>query len=261
MIIETHAHLDFPEYNKDRNDVIKRAKGVGVEAIVNVASSLEGSRASVKLAGEHDSIYACCGIHPHDAKEVTDEAIAELKNLASSQRVVAIGEVGFDFYRNLSPKDLQIEAFGKFLKLSKELGLPVILHCREAGPGEKEAADLIFKALAENFEPPFKAVMHCFSGNEELLKRCLDSGMLVSYTCNVTFKKADKLREVVKSTPIDRLMLETDSPFLSPQAKRGERNEPAYLVYLVDAMAEILGVSKEEVEETTTRTAKNFFNI
>lgn len=260
MLIETHAHLDFPDYDNDRDDVIRRANASGVGLIINAASNVKGSFASVGLGKEHECVYACCGVHPHDAASVTDNEIAKLRNLAlSSKKVIAIGEVGLDFFRNLSPRDAQREAFVKFVRLSKELGLPLILHCREASPDEREAAVLLFEAMRKNLDTPFRGVMHCFSGDKELLKECLDTGLHVSFTCNITFKNAGRLREMLKAVPLNRLLLETDSPFLAPQTKRGERNEPAYLVYLVEAIAENLGVTKEEVERITTENAKRLF--
>ncbi|NQT90923.1 MAG: TatD family hydrolase [Candidatus Omnitrophica bacterium] len=262
MLIETHAHLDFPDYKDDRDDVIRRANDAGVGIIINVSSNLKGSFSSVELSRQHDCIYAACGIHPHDAKDVTDETIQSLKGLiTSSDKVVAIGEVGLDFYRNLSPHQLQIDAFVKFIRLAKELKLPLILHCREEAPGKKEASGLLIKSLRENLDIPVRAVMHCFSGDEEMLKQCLDLGMYISFTCNVTFKNAAKLREVLKAVPVERLLLETDAPFLAPEGKRGQRNEPAYLRYLLEAISENLGISKDEVERITTENAKNLFGI
>jgi len=262
MLIETHAHLDFPDYKDDRDDVIRRANDAGVGIIINVSSNLKGSFSSVELSRQHDCIYAACGIHPHDAKDVTDETIQSLKGLiTSSDKVVAIGEVGLDFYRNLSPHQLQIDAFVKFIRLAKELKLPLILHCREEAPGKKEASGLLIKSLRENLDIPVRAVMHCFSGDEEMLKQCLDLGMYISFTCNVTFKNAAKLREVLKAVPVERLLLETDAPFLAPEGKRGQRNEPAYLRYLLEAISENSGISKDEVERITTENAKNLFGI
>ncbi|NQT95888.1 MAG: TatD family hydrolase [Candidatus Omnitrophica bacterium] len=262
MIIETHAHLDFPEYKNDLDAVMARAKESGIATIINVSSSLKGCFASVDLSRRYDSIYAALGIHPHDAKEVDNACLDKIRELvASSKKIVAIGEVGLDFYRNLSPKETQHSAFVKFLKLSKELNLPLILHCREETPESREAQDMLFKAMEENLELPFKGVMHCFSGDEKLLRRCLDSGLHISFTCNVTFKKADRLREVLKRTPIDKLLLETDSPFLAPQTERGKRNEPAYLRYLVDAIAEDNEMQKKDIEEITTQNARRLFGI
>jgi len=259
-MIETHAHLDFPEYNDDRSSVIDRAVSSGIEAIINVASSLRGSFSSSELAKKYECVYSTCGIHPHEAKGVDDNAIASLKEIALSQdKVVAIGEVGLDFFRNLSPKDAQIEVFTRLVRLSKDLNLPLILHCREEAPHKREAAELMFKIMEENLKTPFTGVMHCFAGNEETLNRCLDLGLHISYTCNITYKNAHNLREVVKKTPMERLMLETDSPFLSPQAKRGQRNEPSNLKYLVRQIAEIRDMEEIEIESRTTENAKRLF--
>lgn len=262
MFIETHAHLDFPEYDNDRQEVIRRANAAGVGIIINVSSSLKGSFSSVELSERYDFIYAACGIHPHHAEEVTGEVIQSLKGLAlQSKKVVAIGEVGLDFYRNQSLKDAQRQSLVKFIGLSKELNLPLILHCREQAPDNREASTLLLEALRENLDRPLRAVMHCFSGDAQLLKECLDLGLYISFTCNVTFKSANRLRDVLKAVPIERLLLETDSPFLAPQEKRGERNEPAYLTYLAEAIAENLKISRDDVERITTKNAKELFQI
>ena len=259
-MIETHAHLDFPDYDKDRDDVIQRAKSSGISAIINVGSSIQGSLASVELAKNYNFIYAACGVHPHDAKTVSPDTIENIKKLiTSTNRVVAIGEVGIDLYRNLSPKDIQYNVLSDFLKMSKDLGLPLIIHCREEAPDKQEASDMLFQAMRETLDMPYKGVMHCFSGNEHLLKTCLDAGLYVSYTCNVTYKKADNLRAVLKKTPLERLLLETDSPFLSPREKRGTRNEPANIQHLLKAVSESMGISEQEIENQTDRNAHNLF--
>jgi TatD DNase family protein len=260
MLIETHAHLDFPQYNNDRDDVITRAKACGIIAIINISSSLKGCYSSIELSRKYDLIYAACGIHPHDAKKATASAISQIEALIeNNKKVVAIGEVGLDFYRNHSERDTQLDSFVKFIGLSKRFGLPLVLHCREESPDKTDAQELLFKAMEEHLEPPFKGVMHCFSGDEKLLARCIDNGLHVSFTCNVTFKKADRLRQVLSKVPIERLLLETDSPFLAPQAKRGQRNEPSYLSFLVEAISEALGMEKERIEEMTTHNARRLF--
>lgn len=259
-MIETHAHLDFPEYDKDRDSVIQRAKISGIEAIINVGSSVGGSFSSVELAKNYSFIYAACGVHPHDAKTVSPETIENIKKLIiSTDRVVAIGEVGIDLYRNLSPRNVQYNVLCDFLKMSKELDLPLIIHCREQAPDKHEASDTLFRAMEETLDMPYKGVMHCFSGNSDLLQKCLDAGLYVSYTCNVTYKKADSLRAVLRKTPLERLLLETDSPFLSPQERRGTRNEPAYIQYLLKSVSENIGVSEREIEERTDRNAHDLF--
>lgn len=262
MLIETHAHLDFPEFDADREDVIRRANASGIGAIINVSSSIESNLQSAALSERYGCVYAACGVHPHYARAVTDETIEKLKRLIlSSDKVVAIGEVGLDFYRDISPRDVQEAAFIRFLRLSKELNLPLIIHCRNESPGNKDASELMLSIMKEHLGAPLRGVMHCFSGDKAMLKQYLDAGLYVSFTCNVTFNKAAGLREVLKAAPLDRLLLETDSPFLSPQAKRGERNEPAYLSYLLDAVAESLDLAKEEVERATTKNAGDLFDI
>ena len=259
-MIETHAHLDFPEYDTDREAVIHRAKSSGIKAIINVGSSLKGSFSSVRLAENYSMIYAACGIHPHDAKTADTQAVDSIRGLAlSTKKVVAIGEVGIDLYRNLSPKDIQYNILCDFLKMSRELDLPVIIHCREESPESSTAADMLFRAMGETLDKPYKGVMHCFSGDEEFLERCLSAGLYISYTCNVTYKKADKLRAVLNKTPLERLLLETDSPFLSPREKRGTRNEPGHLKYLLKAISESTGKSEQSIEEQTDDNARELF--
>ena len=261
-MIETHAHLDFPQYNTDRDIVIKRAQEVGVKSIINVASSVKTSFSSVALSNDYSQVFATCGVHPHDAKEVDDKVIEDIKNLIlSSKKVVAIGEVGLDFYRNLSPRGNQIKGLIKFINLSRELDLPLILHCREASPGENEASCMLLNIMKDNLQPPFKGVVHCFSGDEVFLNEALLLGLHISFTCNITYKKADDLRLLVREVPMDRLLLETDCPFLSPQAKRGQRNEPANLSYLVDELSNNLDISSELIKESTTKNALTLFKI
>jgi len=262
MIIETHAHLDFPEYDKDRKEVIERAKNAGVGIIINCSADLKGSIASVGLSREYECIYAACGIHPHSAKSLTEESFSRLRSLIlSTEKVIAIGEVGLDFYRDISPRDLQYEAFVRFVRLSKEIDLPLIIHCREESPDKRDAARLIIDTLRDNLVLPVRGVVHCFSAGPELLREYLDLGLYISFTCNITYEKAQGLRQTLKGVPIDRLLLETDAPFLSPQAKRGRRNEPAHLIYLIEAISGLIGMSRQEIERITTENAKRLFNL
>jgi TatD DNase family protein len=255
MIIDTHCHLDFKEFDRDRDAVLERAKAAGVGRVVNVGSSPEGSRRAVALASKYDTVYASVGVHPHDAASVTDAVMAEMKALAKSGRVVAIGEVGLDYYRNLSPREVQIAVFGKFIALAQELKLPLIIHAREAN------VDVLDMLRGTGNGLRVSGVMHCFSGDESFLKSCLDLGLYVSFTCNLTFKNAKKLRETAKLVPVERLMLETDAPYLAPEGMRGKRNEPSYMTVLLDEWAKLLGLSKEDIARITTHNANEFFNL
>lgn len=254
MLIDTHCHLDFKDFDKDRDGAIDRAISKGVVRIINVGSSLEGSRRSVDLAKKYDIVYASVGIHPHEADFVTDDAISEIKKLAKEKKVVAIGEVGLDYYRNLSPKDKQIEAFKKFIHLAGSLKLPLIIHSREADQ------DLINILKSEKTKEQ-SGVIHCFSGDGRFLKECLELGFSVSFTSNLTFKKAEALREVAKTVPVERVLLETDAPYLAPEGMRGKRNEPAYLTYLVDEWVKLTRLSKEDINRITTHNANELFKL
>ncbi|MDD5437126.1 MAG: YchF/TatD family DNA exonuclease [Candidatus Omnitrophica bacterium] len=254
MLIDTHCHLSFPDFDRDRDDAIDRAKKIGVTGIIDVGSSIEGTRRAVELARARDIVYATVGVHPHEAKSVTDEVISEFRKLAKEAKVVAVGEVGLDFYRNLSPKEEQESAFRKFIRLARDLGLPLIIHAREA------ARDTI-RILDEEKGAGLRGVMHCFSGDERFLEECLGLGLYVSFTCNLTFKNAEGLRSVAKKVPVEKLLLETDAPYLAPQKFRGKRNEPAYLVYLVDQWADITGLSRNDISRITTHNANALFKL
>jgi TatD DNase family protein len=252
MLVDTHCHLDFPEFDQDRDEVIERAKSQGIDYIVNIGASLEGSRRSVELAQKYSSIYATVGIHPHEADNFNPEIEKEIKDLAKKDKVVAIGEIGLDYFKGYSKKENQLPLFLNLIKLGKELKLPLVIHTREA------QADTL-RILKE--AQPVKAVVHCFSGDKAFLKECLDLGFLVSFTCNVTYKKAAGLREIVKVAPLDSLLLETDAPYLSPEGLRGKRNEPAQVRLLAELVAKLKGLKFEEVAEATTLNARRFFNF
>ncbi len=203
MLIDTHCHLDFPSFAPDRDLVIQRAKEEGIFYFINIGATLESSSAACVLADKYPEVYASVGVHPHDAGTFDCQALVKLRQLASENKVVAIGETGLDYYRNLSSQDNQKQTFLKQIELAKDLNLPLVIHCRQA---EKDLLQILKSAL------PLRAVVHCFFGDERFLKECLDCGFFISYTCNITYKKAQSLREIVKFTPLDKLMLETDAP-------------------------------------------------
>ncbi len=254
MLIDTHCHLDFKDFDEDRDDVIKRAAEEGIKYIINVGSSVEGSERSLALSKKYEFVFASVGIHPHDADTVNKAVIMKMRGMAKDKKVVAIGEVGLDYYRNNSPKEAQRSSFREFIKLAAELNLPLIIHNREAGA---ESIAILKEEMGDNV----RGVMHCFSGDEDFLERCLDSGLYVSFTCNVTFKNAAGLRDIMRKVPIEKMFLETDAPFLAPQVLRGQRNEPSYLKYLVREIALAKGVSGEKVADVTTENAVNFFGL
>lgn len=252
MLIDTHCHLDFPEFDKDREEVILRAKNEGIDYIINIGSSLKGSIASQELSQAYDFIYATVGSHPHEADKFDKSVLDSLEELARKDKVVAIGETGLDYYKNYSKVENQKALFLSLIKLAKNLTLPLVIHNRGA---DNDTLKIL------KHELPIKAVLHCFSGNEDFLKECLSLGFFISFTCNITYKNAQNLRALIKSTPLDRLLLETDAPFLPPQEFRGQRNEPRYVKYLAQEIAKIKEISIDKISQITTDNAKNFFNL
>ena len=251
-LIDTHCHLDFSAFNDDRQEAARRAIDSGVEYVINVGASVQGSADSVKLALEYPFFYAAVGIHPHEADSVDKNSIVEIEKLAKNNKVVAIGEIGLDYYRNYSEAAKQKDLFVSLIKLSKNLGLPLVIHSRQA---EEDTLRIMREFM------PLKAVVHCFSGNDDFLRKCVDMGFFVSFTCNITYKKAEDLRRVVKSAPLERIMLETDAPYLSPEGSRGKRNEPCNVKRVALGIAEIKGVTFEDVAGRTTDNAKIFFGL
>ncbi|MBI4706323.1 MAG: TatD family hydrolase [Candidatus Omnitrophica bacterium] len=252
MFIDTHCHLDFPEFDADREEIIQNARSLDVGYIINVGSSIEGSERSVELARKYDSVYAVVGVHPHEADTFNEQILQRIKQLAGNQKVVAIGEIGLDYFRNFSSKEGQLRIFTSLLGLAKELNLPLVIHSRDA---QADTLKIIQEFL------PLKAVVHCFSGGVEFLKGCLDLGFYVSYTCNITYKKAQTLRDLVKVTPLERIFLETDAPYLSPEGMRGKRNHPANVRIVAEEVARIKETDLENVARITTENAAQFFGL
>ncbi|HEU5320766.1 MAG TPA: TatD family hydrolase, partial [Methylomirabilota bacterium] len=221
-LFDTHAHLHFPEFAGDLDAVLARARAAGVRRMLTVGTSVETSRAAVALAAREPDVWASVGIHPHDAAGADAESLAEIERLAGAPRVVAVGEIGLDFFRDLSPRAVQADVFRRLLDLARRAGKPVLVHCREA-----HAETLA--ALAGARVGEVGGIMHCFSGDVDVARRCLELGMLVSLAGPVTYPKARALPDVARFVPGDRLVIETDCPYLPPQGHRGQRNEPAYL--------------------------------
>ena len=251
-LVDSHCHLDFADFDVDRNQVIKRSKEQGLVYIINIGSSLPGSQASVDLASQYDFIYASVGIHPHEADKINEETTKSIQALSNKPKVVAIGEIGLDYYKGVSRASNQKRLFRELIDLAKLKSLPVIIHCREA---QKDLLMILKEKDINN------GVVHCFSGDEQFLKLVLEFGLFVSFTCNITYKKAGALRDLLKATPLDRLLLETDAPFLPPEGFRGRRNEPLHVKHLAEAIATIKQIDIQEVARITTENAKRLFNL
>lgn len=253
MIIDTHTHIQLSRYGKDRDIVLSRAKNAGVERIIAVGFDLETSRAAIDLAMEKEAVFATVGLHPHDSKNLTEKLLSVFKRLAQKPKVVALGEMGLDFYRNLSPRKEQQKAFEKQIELAKELKLPIIVHNRDA---DEDILEILRKYAGQ-----VDCVMHCFSGDWQMAKECLDMGFQISIAGPVTYPNNKKLQEVVRKVPLERLLVETDCPWLAPQFRRGKRNEPAYVRAVVEKVADLKNTSFEAVAENTTDNARRFFGI
>ena len=252
MLVDSHAHLDLPEFDNDRNEVIKRAKKSGIDYILNIGINSESCSKTIKLADSYDFIYASIGIHPHDAKNINENTYSVLKSLANNKKVLAFGEIGLDFYRNLSPKAIQIKRFREQINLANELKLPVIIHNRDA---HKETMEILKEEGAKNLG----GIIHCFSGDYSMAKSCIDMGFYISIPGTVTFPKAVELREIVKKLPISKILIETDCPFLTPVPYRGKRNEPSFVKYVAEKVASLKDMSFEEVAEITSQNFRSLF--
>jgi TatD DNase family protein len=263
FLTDTHTHLDFPEFDDDRERVIERAAAAGVSAIVNVGTDLDSSRAAVALAEAYTQVYAAVGVHPHDAKTLAKEVLKELGALASHPKVVAIGEIGLDFYRDLSPRDQQRQAFQQQLALASEVGKPVIIHDREA---HAEVMAILRHWIEGRHQPSAIShqpvgVLHCFSGDLTMAREAIKLGFYISIAGPVTFQNARRLRELVQQLPLEKLLVETDCPFLTPHPHRGKRNEPAYVKLVAQEVARIKGLSLEEVARITSDNAQALFAL
>lgn len=253
--VDTHAHLHFPELAADLEAVLERARAAGVTAMVTIGTDRETNPAAVALAEGGPGIYATVGIHPHDAADATEADFEAMERLArDSAKVVALGEMGLDFFRNLSPRDVQETVLRRQLDMARRLDKPVVIHCRDA-----HLAALAI--LSEERVGEVGGVMHCFSADVEVAKRCLDLGLAISLAGPVTYRNARALPEVARFVPADRLLLETDCPFLPPHPHRGQRNEPAWVAITAARVAELRGVTLEALGDLTTENARRLFRL
>ena len=281
-LIDTHAHLQFPEFDGDRQEVLERAWQAGLEAIVVVGTSLADSQLAQALAHREPGLYATAGVHPHEARgfgkggvggprpqaqhpdirRVREEGTLQaLRDLASSPKVVALGEIGLDFYRTLSPRQDQFQAFQEQLALARELRLPVVVHARSAD----EETFAILAAWAAEAEAAYQGrplgVMHCFAGDLELAQRYHELGFLISIPCTVTYRNNERLDRIAAALPLESLVVETDSPYLPPQSRRGRRNEPAYVSEAVTQLAQLRGLDEATVAARTAENARRLFRL
>lgn len=256
MFIDSHAHIDGPEFDADRGEMLERAETAGVSAILNVGTGDPHSGAferAVELGRKHSFVYTAIGTHPHDARLYDDEAEEKIKTLSQDLKVLAWGEIGLDFHYDNSPRDVQVEVFKRQLRAARACDLPVVIHTREA---EAETIDIL-RSEYEGAER--RGVFHCFSGSGELARRAVELGFMISFSGIVTFKKADELRLVASEVPLDRLLIETDCPYLTPVPYRGKRNEPGFVVEVARCLAGIHGVDVEEIGRITTENFVHLF--
>jgi len=254
MFIDTHAHLFYPNFEDDLDEVIERAKETGIDFILVPATDLETAQRVIMMTEKYEMIYGAVGVHPHETKDWDSSLINELEASAANNKIVAIGEIGLDYYYDYSPKEKQIKAFKAQIDLALKLGKPIIVHNRDSD-------DDIMRIIDSYRGSGLKAQFHCFNSS---LKNAIDlihMGYMISFTGNITFKKADELREVLKHVSIDQLLLETDSPFLTPVPHRGKRNEPAYVTYVAEKIAEVQGLSIDDVGRITSYNAFRTFGI
>ena len=262
MLVDSHCHLQDRRFDDDRDAVLDRARAAGVSAFVVVGTDVESSWRAVDLADSHSDVYATVGVHPHDAKGLDERTLGALERLADSPKVVAVGEIGLDYYRNLSPPEAQMDAFRRQLELARRRSLPVVIHARDA---DEETYDAL-AAYEEQALPDWPkdrplGVMHCFAGDLALALRYVQLGFMLSVPGTCTYPKADRICAVAGGIPLRWMVVETDAPYLAPQPQRSRRNEPAYLVQTVEHIAELRGDSFEEVASRTAVAAAWLFGL
>ncbi|HWX55068.1 MAG TPA: TatD family hydrolase [Verrucomicrobiae bacterium] len=260
MYIDSHAHLDGPKFDQDRNEVLARARDAGLERILSIGSGAGPGTldCAIKIAEQHDWIYATIGIHPHEAKLATEADYVELQQLAPHPKVMAWGEIGLDYFYDHSPREVQQEVFRRQMELARAARLPIIIHCRPSNNSENAWDDTI-KMLRDHWAPSgLPGTLHCFTGEWKHAQAALDIGFYTSFAGNVSFPKAENIRDAARRVPLDRMLIETDCPFLAPVPHRGKRNEPAFVVNTAELIGGLRGLSKEEIGE---RTRENFYRL
>ncbi|MFQ3574559.1 MAG: TatD family hydrolase [Thermodesulfovibrionales bacterium] len=254
-MIDTHCHLDMTEFDADRDEVISRAKEHGIEAIISVGADIPASLAAIEIAKRYESVYVAVAVHPHDARLVDDSSFQTIDQLLRSRhenKIVALGEIGLDYFHKHSSRQEQISVFERFLDIATTYDIPVIIHNRDA---DEDMRAILSASKIK------KAVLHCFSSDKKMAEWTIKRGFLLSFAGNITFKKSHHIREIASTIPDEHIMLETDAPYLSPEPLRGKRNEPAYMINTARLLAELRGVTLEDIDRITTLNAKRFFSI
>ena len=263
MFVDSHAHLDGKQFDSDRQQVIARAREAGVTTMVAIGNG-DGPPeldAGIKLAEQYSFMYATVGIHPHEARLASDHSYAEMGKLARHPKVIAWGEIGLDYYYDHSPRDTQQQVFIRQMELAAAAKKPIVIHCRPSDNSEN-AWDDCLRLLHEQWSPKgIGGILHCFTGNSTQAKSALDMGFMISFAGNVTFPKAQQIRDAALEVPLDRMFIETDCPYLAPIPHRGKRNEPAFVKETARKIGELRGLSMEDIGEQTARNFYNFFKI
>jgi TatD DNase family protein len=254
MLFDTHTHMDAEQFDEDREEAIQRARDHGVSRIINIGFNRETIPTTMKLVERYDFIYAAVGWHPQDAKDMTAQDLEWIESLCSHPKVVAIGEIGLDYHWDTSPKDVQQQVFREQIRLARRMKMPIVIHNRDA---HQDVVDILHEEKAEEVG----GIMHCYSGSWEIAQKCLDMNFYISFGGPVTFKNAKQPKEVLSKVPLDRLLIETDAPYLTPHPYRGKRNETGYVRFVAEAAAEIKGVNLEEISKITTENALRLFRI
>jgi TatD DNase family protein len=263
MFVDSHAHLDGERYNEDREQVIARAADAGIEAIVTIGTG-DGPGTldcAVKLADQYDALYATIGIHPHEAKLAREEDFHQLDELAQHRKVIAWGEIGLDYFYDHSPRDVQKQVFTRQIQQAHAAELPIVIHCRPSD-GSEDAWDDCLHLIEQHWSSSgLGGVLHCFTGSVTHAKRALDIGFMISFAGNITFPKAQQIRAAALEVPLERMLIETDSPYLAPVPNRGKRNEPAFVKEVARQIGELRGISTEEAGRRTTENFYRFFSL
>jgi TatD DNase family protein len=263
MFIDSHAHLDGKQFDSDREAVIARARQVDVRNMIAIGNGDGPANfdCGIRLAEKYDFIYATIGIHPHEAKLANDEAFAEMERLARHPKIIAWGEIGLDYYYDHSPRETQKNVFAHQMELAAAAKLPIVIHCRPS-EGSEDAWEDCLQMIKEQWAPKgLGGIFHCFTGNATQAKRGLDMGFMISFAGNVTFPKAQPIRDAALEVPLDRMLIETDSPYLAPVPHRGKRNEPAFIIETARKLGELRKLSMEGIGEQTSRNFYNFFKL